>query len=109
MAHRIVQPKTYYVVFVVLLGLLVLTVLAARLDNGWVNTIVALLIAVSKALLIVWFFMHLKYSSRFTRVIASAALVWLAILFTLLASDYATRGWRLMTGAVGHVSEAARQ
>ena len=68
-----------------------LTVFAARLDLGWANDVVALGIAVTKALLVLWFFMHLRYSTRVTVLTALAGFFWLAILIFLTMNDYATR------------------
>ena len=52
----------------------------AFFDLGLANPIVALSIAVLKATLVVLFFMHLKYGTRLTWVIAGAAVFWLGIL-----------------------------
>jgi cytochrome c oxidase subunit IV len=52
---------------------------------------VALSIAVLKATLVVLFFMHLKYGTRLTWVVAGAAVFWLGILLLLILSDYAAR------------------
>jgi cytochrome c oxidase subunit 4 len=53
---------------------------------------VALAIAGSKAVLIMLYFMHLRYSNRLTSVFAVAGFLWLAILIALCLSDYLTRG-----------------
>lgn len=91
MATKVISDTTY--VFV-LLGLLVLTVttyLAAKVDLGKGNIIVAFAIATAKGALVVLYFMHARYSSRLTRVVIGAGLGWLAILMTLTFSDYVTR------------------
>jgi cytochrome c oxidase subunit 4 len=69
------------------------TVAVAFLDLRFMNTVVALTIAVTKATLVVLFFMHLKYSTRLTWVVAGSGFVWLAIMFALTLSDYVSRGW----------------
>ncbi|MBI2220843.1 MAG: cytochrome C oxidase subunit IV family protein, partial [Acidobacteria bacterium] len=63
------------------------------LDLKFMNTIVALTIAVTKATLVVLFFMHVKYSTRLTWVVAASGVVWLAIMVSLTLSDYLSRGW----------------
>ena len=71
-----------------------LTVQAAFLDLGAFNTPIALAIAITKATVVVLYFMHVKYSPRLTRVVVIGSLFWLAILLVMTFSDYATRAWR---------------
>jgi cytochrome c oxidase subunit 4 len=78
----------------VLLVCTYLTWQVAFFDLGAMNTVAALTIAVLKAVLVVLFFMHVKYGTRLTWVVAIAAVFWLGILLALLISDYVTRGWR---------------
>jgi cytochrome c oxidase subunit 4 len=82
-----------FVVFAVLMGLLALTVEAARHDLGRWNWFVAVLIAAVKALLIALYFMHVRQSTPLTKMVVVAGVVWLAIMFTLSLADYWTRGW----------------
>jgi len=63
MSQPLVPQQLYYRVFVALLGLTLLTVGVAFLNLGPLNTIIALTIAVAKALFVLLFFMHLRYSS----------------------------------------------
>jgi cytochrome c oxidase subunit 4 len=93
MEHLSSAPRVYYVVYAVLLALLLLTVLAAQLDWGIWGALIALTIAVVKAVLVMLYFMHLRYSSRLIWLYASAGVVWLGILFVLTMSDYISRGW----------------
>ena len=96
---HIVSPTIYVVVLLGLMALLVLTVIAASIDldahfhRRYVNLGVALAIAIAKAVLIILFFMHVKYSSRLVWAFASAAFVWLGIMMTLSLSDYLTRDY----------------
>ena len=85
------SARTYYTVFASLLGLLAVTVLAGALNLGAAGLFVAAVIATIKAVLILLFFMHVAYSPRLTWAVAAAAFFWLAILFGLTFSDYATR------------------
>ena len=87
------HPKTYFTVFAGLMVLTLVTVLLARLDLGPINTIVAIAIAFCKALLVVLYFMHLKYSTRLTWAVVLAGLYWLGILIALTLGDYLTRAW----------------
>ncbi|MEZ4869156.1 MAG: cytochrome C oxidase subunit IV family protein [Caldilineaceae bacterium] len=88
------SPRTYYIVYGALLGLLALTVLGGviGLRAPW-GLIVALTIAVAKALLVILYFMHVRDSSRTTWLFVAAGFTWLAILFALTLSDYLSRGW----------------
>ena len=57
------------------------------------NTVAALAIAVVKMLLVVLFFMHVKYSPGLTRLVIVAGFFWLAIMIALTLSDELARGW----------------
>jgi cytochrome c oxidase subunit 4 len=93
MAEHVVAPRTYYLVFAALLVLTLLTVGASYLELGPLHTVVALLIAASKALLVVLFFMHVLYSPRLIWVVIGGSLFWLALMLALTLSDYWTRPW----------------
>ncbi len=95
--HLVTRP-TYYRMFIALLVLTGLTVGIAMIDLGPLNTIVALTIAVSKALIVILVFMHLRYSSRLTWLVVGSGFFWLALLITLTMSDYLTRGWLVVAG-----------
>jgi cytochrome c oxidase subunit 4 len=95
--HHVIPLSVYYRVFAALFVLFFLTVIAAYFDLsrywGPLNIIVAMTIAVLKAVLIVLYFMHLRYSSRLTQLFAVAAFIWLAIMFTFTLGDYFSRPW----------------
>jgi cytochrome c oxidase subunit 4 len=89
-----VAPKSlYYLIFGALMVGTALTVGAAFVDMGALNNVVMLAIAATKALLVVLFFMHVRWSSRLTWVVAAAGFVWLAIMFGFTLADYGSRGW----------------
>ena len=90
--HHVTSVGLYLAVFGALMVLTFATVMVARLDLGWANDVVALTIAVTKALLVLIFFMHLRYSTRLTVLTAMAGFFWLAILLVLTLNDYFTRG-----------------
>jgi cytochrome c oxidase subunit IV len=93
MSEHIVPVKSYMSVFVALLVLTALTTSIAFIDLGKYNTVVALVIAVCKMLLVALFFMHLRYSTGLTRILVLGALLWLGIMVTLTLSDELTRSW----------------
>jgi cytochrome c oxidase subunit 4 len=89
-----VAPKSlYYVIFAALLVGTGLTVLVAKFDLGPLNNVVMLSVAVAKALLVVLYFMHVRWSSRLTWVVAGSGFFWLLILFSITMADYMSRGW----------------
>ena len=85
--------KTYYLVFGALLALTLLTTSVAFADLGAWNSIIALTIAVAKALLVATYFMHLRHSQRLTLLVAGAGILWLALLMVFAFADYLTRVW----------------
>jgi cytochrome c oxidase subunit 4 len=90
---HVVARELYYKVFGALIVLTAVTVGAAYLDLGALNTPVALTIAVAKAVLVILFFMHVRYSPRLTQVVVCAGFFWLGILVVLTLSDYLSRPW----------------
>jgi cytochrome c oxidase subunit 4 len=90
--HPHVVPKpVYFMVATCLFVLLVLTVIAAEFNLGIWNTPIAMAIALAKAVLIVLFFMHVRYGSPLLRVFAAGGFLWLVIMFLLLLPDYLSR------------------
>jgi cytochrome c oxidase subunit 4 len=91
MSSHITPRRTYIFVYLALLILLGGTIGLAYVDLGIWNSVAAITIAVVKALLVVLFFMHVKYSSNLTRVYVLAGFLWLALLIGLTLTDYLTR------------------
>ncbi len=90
--RHVVSPGLYVTIFLALMALTAVTVGVAFLDLGPFNTLVALLIACTKMMLVVLYFMHVRYSSRLTWAVVGAGFFWLALLLLLTLSDYVTRG-----------------
>jgi cytochrome c oxidase subunit 4 len=93
MSEHIVPTRAYYVIYLMLMVCTGLTVWVAYFDLGAMNTIVALAIAVFKAVLVVLFFMHVKYGPRLTWAVIGGGVFWLLILLTIIG-DYLTRAWQ---------------
>ena len=93
MSEHIVGPKIYVSVFLALMVFTALTVGAAFINMGPFNAVVALTIAVIKAVLVILFFMHVRYSSKMVMVIIIAGFFWMGIMFVLTMSDYISRVW----------------
>jgi cytochrome c oxidase subunit 4 len=92
MSEHVSSPRLYVAIFAALIVLTGVTVWVAELDLGAANDVVALTIAVTKALLVMIFFMHLRHSTRLTVLTAMAGFFWLAILILITMSDYVSRG-----------------
>ncbi len=91
MAQHVIPQKVYILIFVTLLLLTLVTVDVAFYDAGWLNLYIALTIATCKALLVILFFMHLRYSSRLTWAFVGAGFLFLVILLAFTMSDILTR------------------
>ena len=94
MSHAPITPvRTYVAIFVALLVLTAATYVVATFDFGWLNTPVALAVAVLKASLVIIYFMGVRYNTPLTKVVVVAGFFWLFILFGLTLNDYLTRSW----------------
>ena len=91
--HPIDSVKTYALVLVGLLFLTILTTAVAYVDLGAFSTVVALGIACTKMLLVSLFFMHIRHSTKLTKLVVVGGLLWLAILLLMTMTDFATRTW----------------
>ena len=93
MSEHIVPRTTYFSVFAALLVGTAITVFAANINFGKMNDVIAMTIAVTKMLLVLLFFMHVRYSSRLIWVIVASMFFWLLILLLLTLTDYTSRDW----------------
>lgn len=101
--QHVVSPFIYLAILLALLVGTGLTVWASYIDLGewhiaqgitifW-NPVVALAIACTKMTLVVLFFMHVKYTTRLTKLtVASGAFVFL-VLISMTLTDYMSRAW----------------
>jgi cytochrome c oxidase subunit 4 len=90
---HVLPKRVYFTIFAILMICTYLTAQIAFFDLGAFNTVAALTIAVFKAVLVVLFFMHVKYGSRLTWAVVAGGIFWLLILLALTMGDYLTRGW----------------
>jgi cytochrome c oxidase subunit 4 len=93
MSEHVTPKRTYFAIWAALLVLTYATVAVSRIDLGRLNTVAALTIAVVKALLVVLFFMHIRYSTRLTKLVLVGGFMWLALLIGLTMADEVTRAW----------------
>ena len=96
---HVVAIKIYTAVFFALIGLTGITTAVAFVDlGGGLNAAVAFAIALCKALLVILYFMHVRYGTRLIWVVLGGGFFWLGILMALSLSDYLTRGWPGLPG-----------
>lgn len=93
MADRETSVRAYLAVYVALMVLMGLTTGLAFVDLRGLSAPVALVIAATKALLVILFFMHVRTTSRMTQVFVVAGFYWLALLFGGTLGDVLTRPW----------------
>jgi len=92
MSAHVDSIRTYSAVWLILLALTAITTAVAFVDLGPFSVVVALTIAVIKMLLVALFFMHVRHSTRLTKLVVLGGLLWLLILITLTLADVWTRG-----------------
>jgi cytochrome c oxidase subunit IV len=98
MEQHIASKHTYYRVWAVLIGLLLITLGVSYIDLGPLNIVISLMIAFGKALLIMLFFMHVRDSKRLPWIFVGVGFFWLVLLLSLTMSDYLTRSWLPVAG-----------
>jgi cytochrome c oxidase subunit IV len=92
MSEHIDSVKTYIMVFAGLIALTLLTTSVAFVDLGSFSVVAALGIATGKMLLVALWFMHVRHSSRLTKLVLCGAMLWLAIMLVFTMADIWTRG-----------------
>ena len=89
--HHLLSFKVHMAVFGALLTLTLITVVASRFDFGYFNTVIAFFIATIKALIVMGYFMHLKYDGFMNRLIFAAGFFFLFVLGLTCVLDIYTR------------------
>lgn len=81
----------FVTIWALLMVLTVVTVVVAGIDLGFFNVVVAMTIASTKAALVVFFFMHLKYENKTLKLMVLVCFVILAIFIGFTFFDTAYR------------------
>jgi cytochrome c oxidase subunit 4 len=99
MSGYLISPTTYVVVCValVLLTFGTMAISFAPMPGVW-HIVIGLTIGLSKASLVVLFFMHALYSDRITQIVILVATFWLGLLLVLTLADYFTRAVPFVPG-----------
>jgi cytochrome c oxidase subunit IV len=104
--HHITQPSEYIKVLIALTVLMALTVLVAvkvqipdigPISGVWLNNLVAIGIAVAKALLVIWVFMGVKHASSLTRIWVAAGFIVFGLMY-FISADHLTRRFEQVPG-----------
>lgn len=90
--HHVIPKALLYKVFGGLIFLTIVTVLTAQVDIGALNVPLALTIAISKAMLVVTFFMALKYDTKVNTLVFSSGVLFVVIFLTFTLLDTVFRG-----------------
>lgn len=88
-----VGPKTYLAILLALLVCTGTTVAVSYVDLGVFNAVVALAIACIKMMLVVLFFMHVKYSTKLTKLAVVSGIFIFLGLISMTMADYISRAW----------------
>ena len=91
--HHIVTPLQYCMVYVALLLGTIITIFAADVDMGVFNPVVALGIASTKMVIVILFFMHVKYQSHLVKMTVACGFFTFIVLITMTLTDYMSRAW----------------
>ena len=89
--NSIVSVRTYSLVWIILLIFTGITVAVARMHLGAFSVLTALTIASIKALLVLMFFMHLKYERPIFRAMFMVAVITLTVFIGITFFDVAFR------------------
>jgi cytochrome c oxidase subunit 4 len=91
--HPITPVRTYVLIWLILTILTFVTFYVSTIPLGPFNIVVALGIAFTKMMLVIWFFMHVRTDNPLTKLFVCAGFFWMAILFVFTLGDYFSRTW----------------
>lgn len=91
--HHVIPIRVYLTIFTLLMVFTAITTAVAFIDLGPMNNVIMLTIAITKATLVILYFMHVRYSGKVVWLLAAAGFVWLAIMVVITLADELTRGF----------------
>ena len=97
--HHVIPWTHYFLNFLALLVFMALTIWAAKWQTGssLVSNAIAMVIAITKMMLVIMIFMGVKWSTRLTKLWAATGFVWF-LLLSIIFGDYFTREWEAVPG-----------
>ncbi len=85
--HNIVRARTFVLVWISLVILTGVTIMAAEMRMGEWSMLANLLIASTKASLVLWFFMHLKYEKKIFKMLFLVPIATITIIIGMTFFD----------------------
>ncbi|HWP65857.1 MAG TPA: cytochrome C oxidase subunit IV family protein [Candidatus Limnocylindria bacterium] len=92
MTHGVASPRVCLTIWALLLLFTAITVVVAGIDLGVMNVVVMLAIAVTKALLVILYFMDVRDAPQLTRIVVASGFAWFVLLVAFTMADVLTRG-----------------
>ena len=86
-SSHIVSTRTFIVIWIALLCLTGVTIMAAYMQMGAWSMLANILIASTKASLVLWFFMHLKQETRLFKLLIFVPIITISIIIGLTFFD----------------------
>jgi cytochrome c oxidase subunit 4 len=86
-SRHIASDKTFILVWIVLLILTGVTIRAAQMRMGAWSMLANILIASTKAILVLWFFMHLKFERKLFKLLLFVPIITISIIIGLTFFD----------------------
>lgn len=90
--HHVMPLKVYFTVFITLLVMTAITIFVSHLNLGEASIYPAMAVAIFKAFLVSYFFMHLKYDYRFNSLVFITSILFLGVFIIFTMTDLMTRG-----------------
>jgi caa(3)-type oxidase subunit IV len=90
---KIISPKVYLGVYAALIAGFLLNLGLSQVDLGIFNLIIGLSLAFVQMVLVMFYFMHARYSPRLIWLFAVMGFYWLGVFVVLGLNDYISRGW----------------
>jgi cytochrome c oxidase subunit 4 len=88
---HIVEYKDHLLVLLLLIGFTVITVAITSVELGPYNTAAAMLIATIKAVIVLMYFMHLKFDQKIYRIMATIVILIFLAVVIITFFDYLYR------------------
>lgn len=89
--HHVIPIRVYLAIFALLMVFTGITTAIAFVDLGPLNNVIMLTIAITKATLVILYFMHVRYSDKVVWLLAGSGFLWLAMMIVITMSDIMTR------------------
>ena len=89
--HHIVPYRTFFIILLILLVFTFISIGVTSINLGPVTVLVALLLATAKTILVLAYFMHLKFDEKIFRVLVIAVFAVIGVVIFITFLDYLFR------------------